>query len=86
MYRQEERAEVWCEAGPKEGDEAEAPLSGGEDDGEEAAPGVEAVGVGDGRGGQAVAVPGSLATRLEPTQQGLWWLVYASEINQTCSI
>ena len=68
MYGEEERAEVWSEAGPEEGDEAEDPLSRGEDDGEEAAPGVEAVGVGDGfRLGQAVTVPGSLSVGLEPT-------------------
>ena len=71
MYGQQERPEVGSEAGPEEGHEAEDPLSGGEDDGEEAAPGVEAVGVGDGRGGQAVTVPGSLSVRLEPTQQSL---------------
>ena len=74
MYGKEERAEVWGQSWPEEGHEAEDPLGGGEDDGEEAAPGVEAVGVGDGGGGQAVAVPGSLTAGLEPTQQRLWGL------------
>ena len=68
MYGEKERAKVWSEARPEKGDEAEDPLGSGEDDGEEAAPWVEAVGVGDGfRLGQAVTIPGSLSGGLEPT-------------------
>ena len=86
MYGQEERAEVRGETGPEEGDEAEDPLSRGEDDGQEAAPGVETVGVGDGRGGQTVTVPGSLAVSGWSQHSGFMMNGFLQKYYQTWNI
>ena len=53
---EEESPEMGGEAGQEEGNEAERPLGECKGDGQEADPGVEAVGVGNGRLGEAVAV------------------------------
>ena len=60
MDWEEERTEMGGEAGPQEGDEAEAPLGQRHGDCQDAGPGVEAVGVGNRRLSEAVAVKSSL--------------------------